>query len=60
MGIDDIINEAKDAVKSEQAEEISDNILDGAENLIDKVTGGKFAEQVDDVRDAIDKKIGNE
>ncbi|MBX3104783.1 MAG: antitoxin [Microbacteriaceae bacterium] len=60
MGIDDIINDAKDAVKSEQAEEISDNILDGAENLIDKVTGGKFAEQVDDVRDAIDKKIGNE
>ncbi|MBX3068534.1 MAG: antitoxin [Cryobacterium sp.] len=60
MGIDDIINDAKDAVKSEQAEEISDNILDGAENLIDKVTGGKLAEQVDDVRDAIDKKIGNE
>lgn len=71
MGIDDIVDKGKelfeqhkdkveDALKSEQAESISDKLLDGAADLANKVTGGKFAEQIDDVRENVDKSIGNE
>ncbi|UOQ58601.1 antitoxin [Leucobacter allii] len=49
-----------DALKSEQAEGISDRLLDGAAGLANKVTGGKFADKVDEVRDNLDGKIGNE
>jgi len=68
-GLDDITKGAadflnsdgvKDALKSEQAEDISDNILDGVEGFADKVTGGKFDEQTDALRDQADKLIGNE
>ncbi len=52
-GSGDFVESAKDALKSEQAEEISDKVLDGAEDLANKVTGDKFADQVDG-------KIGNE
>ncbi len=71
MGLDDLAKQAgnlfeqnKDkidaALKSEQAEEISDKVLDGAAGLANKITGGKFADQVDGARDAADKAIGNE
>lgn len=50
----------QDALKSEQAEGISDKLLDGAADLANKVTGGKFTDQVEDVRKNIDGKIGNE
>lgn len=48
------------ALKSEQAEGISDKVLDGAADLANKLTGGKFADQVKGVRDDLDGKIGNE
>lgn len=71
MGLDDLVNKAKGligdnaenvtgALKSEKAEEISDNILDGAADLANKVTGGKFADKVEDARAAADKAVGNE
>lgn len=50
----------QDALRSERAEEVSDRILDGVRDAVDKVTGGKFEKQVDDARDAVDKKIGDE
>lgn len=50
----------KEAVSSEQAEGISDKVLDGAADLANKLTGGKFADQVEDVRKNLDGKIGNE
>jgi len=53
-------NKVQDALKSEQAEDISDKVLDGAADLANKVTGSKFADQVDAARDAADKHIGNE
>lgn len=70
MGLDDLAKQAgnlfeqnKDtidaALKSEQAEEISDKVLDAAADLANKITGGKFAEQVGGVREAADKAIGN-
>jgi len=71
MAIDDLAKQAGDflknnsdkvqeALKSEQAEGISDTVLDGAADLANKVTGGKFADQVQSARDAADKHIGNE
>ena len=48
------------ALKSEQAEDIRDNVLAGAEGLASKLSGGKFAEQIDGVRDEADNRIGTE
>ncbi|CAG7614190.1 Rv0909 family putative TA system antitoxin [Leucobacter soli] len=53
-------DKVQDALKSEQAEGISDKLLDGAAGLANKITGGKFADQVEDVRENLDKNIGNE
>lgn len=71
MGIEDLAKQAgdfakenadkiSDALKSEQAEGISDKVLDGAADLANKLTGGKFAEQIDGARNEADKHIGNE
>ncbi|WP_053351323.1 Rv0909 family putative TA system antitoxin [Leucobacter musarum] len=69
MGIEDLTAKAKeflsdgkvaDALKSEQAEDISDKLLDGVAGAANKVTGGKFEGQIQDARDAADKAIGNE
>lgn len=56
----DNADKIQDALHSEQAEAISDKVLDGAADLGNKVTGGKYADKVDEVRDNLDGKIGNE
>ncbi|WP_431031044.1 Rv0909 family putative TA system antitoxin [Plantibacter sp. RU18] len=69
MGIEDVTGKAKeflannavkDALQSEQAENISDKVLDGTAEAVNKVTGNKFDEQVGAAKDAADKRIGNE
>lgn len=69
MGIDDITGKAKeflesDQVKgmleSEQAEDISDKVLEGVADVADKVTGGKFTDQIEDVKSNIDGAIGTD
>ena len=50
----------QDALHSEQAEQISDKLLDGAENLANKVTGGSHADQIADLKQQADGAIGNE
>ena len=69
MGIDDISKKAQEflkdervtkALRSEQAEGASDKILDGIAGAADKVTGGKYRDQIDGAKKAADKKIGNE
>lgn len=71
MAIDDLAKKAGDfisensdkiqeALKSEQAEGVSDTVLSGAADLANKLTGGKFEEQIEGVRDNIDKQVGNE
>ena len=35
-------------------------LLDGAAGLVNKVTGGKHADKVEEVRANIDKQVGNE
>ncbi len=70
MGIEDIVGKGKElfeqnkdkveeALKSEQAEGISDKILDGVSDFAKKVAPGA-ADQIDDVRDNVDKAVGNE
>ncbi|MGB3732097.1 hypothetical protein [Microbacterium sp.] len=70
MGIEDLVNRGKElfeqnrdkveeALGSEQAEGISDKLLDGAADLAKKVAPGA-AEQIDSVRENVDKAVGNE
>ena len=74
MGINDAVgdavNKGKDlyeqnkekvdeALKSEQAEGISDKILDGVSGFAKKVAPGA-ADKIDEVRDNVDKSIGNQ
>jgi hypothetical protein len=67
-GLDDITNKAKEflesdsvkkALKSEQAEDISDKLLDGVADAAKNVTGGKFDEQIEGARKAADKAVGD-
>jgi hypothetical protein len=69
MGLEDITGKAEAFLKDEkvagalhssQAEDISDKLLDGVADVANKVTGGKFEEQIDGARDAADKAVGTE
>ncbi len=71
MGIEDLAKQAGDfvkdnsdkiqgALKSEQAEQISDKVLDGAAGLANTITGDKVAEQVEGARAAADGAIGTD
>lgn len=69
MGIDDITKKAeaflqndkvKEALSSEQAENISDKLLDGVTDAVHNATGGKFDGQVEDAKREADKRVGNE
>lgn len=48
-----------EALKSEQAEGISDKVLDGVAGFAKKVAPGA-ADKIDEVRDNLDKSVGNE
>ncbi|GAA3203216.1 Rv0909 family putative TA system antitoxin [Microbacterium terregens] len=71
MGIDDVVNQGKEfleqnkdkigeALKSDQAEDISDNALNAAADFVKKVAPDTVDQHVDGVRDNIDKAVGNE
>ncbi|WP_285117049.1 Rv0909 family putative TA system antitoxin [Leifsonia sp. fls2-241-R2A-40a] len=68
-GFDDITKKAqeflndpkvKDALSSEQAEDISDKLLDGVAGAAKNVTGGKFDDKIEGARDEADKHVGND
>ena len=70
MGIEDAVNKGKElfeenkdkiaeAVKSEQAEDISDKVLDGVADFAKKIAPGA-ADTIDDIRANADKAVGNE
>lgn len=74
MGIEDTLGDAvakgkeflaqnkdkvEEVIKSEQAEGISDKILDGVADFAKKLAPNA-AEQIDGVRDNVDKAVGNE
>ncbi|WP_395245274.1 hypothetical protein ACGGZK_05570 [Agromyces sp. MMS24-K17] len=60
----DFIEQNKDKIqevlKSEQAEDISDKVLDGVGEAVKKVVPDEHDGVVDDVKSNIDKSIGNE
>ena len=67
-GFDDITKKAqeflndpkvKDALSSEQAEGISDKLLDGVADAAKKATGGKFDDKIEGARDQADKRVGD-
>lgn len=71
MGIDDLVNQGKefleqnkdkidDVIKSDQAEDVSDNVLDAAADFVKKVAPDSIDQHVDGVRDSVDKAVGNE
>ena len=71
MGIDDLVNQGKDfleknkdkiedTLSSDQAEQVSDSVLDAAAEFVKKVAPDSVDGKVDDVRSTIDSKIGNE
>lgn len=71
MGIDDIVDKGKEflegnkdkigeALKSEQAEEVSDNVLDSVADFAKKIAPDSMDAKIDEVRDNIDKSVGNE
>lgn len=60
MGLDDLTNKAKDAVNSEKGEEFSDQGLDKATDFANDKTGGKFEDQINQGRDGVDGKLGND
>lgn len=68
-GFDDITKKAQqflqdgkvqDALKSDQAEGVSDKVLDGVADAVKKATGGKFDDKIDSARDTADKHVGNQ
>lgn len=71
MGFDDLVNKGKglyeqnkdkidEARTSEQVEGISDSVLDKGAGVARGLTPDEHDAKVDDVRDSIDKHIGNE
>ncbi|GAA1861507.1 Rv0909 family putative TA system antitoxin [Microbacterium koreense] len=71
MGIDDIVNQGKeflddnkdkiqDALSSDQAEQVSDNVLDAAAEFVKKVAPDSVDQHVDGVRDNLDGMVGND
>jgi hypothetical protein len=60
----DFVEENKDkineALNSEQAEDISDKVLDGVAEAAKKVTPDEHDAKIDEVRENMDTKIGNE
>ena len=53
-------DKVEEALKSEQAENISDKVLDGLAGAANKVTGGKHSDKIDEIKNNLDGKIGNE
>ncbi|ROS50411.1 Rv0909 family putative TA system antitoxin [Frigoribacterium sp. PhB24] len=68
-GFDDITKKAQaflkdgkvqEALKSEKAEGVSDNILDAVADAADKATGGKHRDKIQQAKEQADKKLGNQ
>lgn len=70
-GFDDLVNQGKglyeqnkdkigEFLKSEQAENISDKVLDGASGLAKKVVPEEHHDTVDDIRGNADGAVGNQ
>ncbi|MFF2372405.1 hypothetical protein [Agromyces sp. NPDC058110] len=70
-GIDDLAKQAgefieqnkdkiQEVLKSEQAEDISDKVLDGIGEAVKKIAPDEHDGMIDDVKANIDKAVGNQ
>lgn len=59
MGFEDLVNQGKEALNSEQGEQMSDQGIAGAGDAFDKLTGGRFAEHTDRVQEHADGYVGH-
>lgn len=55
-----ILDKAKDFLKSDEVEEKTDAVLDKVEELAAEKLDADKAAKVSEIREAIDKKIGND
>ncbi|MCG7279168.1 Uncharacterised protein [Corynebacterium imitans] len=55
-----VFDKAKDALNSDKAEQVTDQGLDKAADAAKDKLGEDKHDKVDQVRDAADKKLGNE
>lgn len=55
-----VFDKAKDALNSDKAEQVTDQGLDKAADAAKDQLGEDKHDKVDQVRDAADKKLGNE
>ena len=71
MAVDDLVNQGKqfldqnkdkigEALSSDQAEQVSDSVLDAAADFVKKIAPDSMDQKIDGVRDSIDGAIGNE
>ena len=60
MGLGDMARKAKDALSTEKGEQVSDKVLDRGADLANRVTGEKYADKVQQGRDAVDDRIGTD
>ena len=58
MGFEDLVNQGKAALNSEQGEQMSDQAIQGAGDGFDKLTGDRFAEHTDGVQEHADGFVG--
>lgn len=55
-----LLDKAKDALNSDQVEEVSDSILDKVEEVATEKLGAEHADKAKEIRDEVDNRIGNE
>lgn len=75
MGIEESVNNAvnkgkelfeqnkdkvQDALRSEQAEQISDKVIGGLSDFAKKIVPADHHDKVDDVADKLDRSVGND
>lgn len=53
-------DKVQEFLKSDKVEEVSDKVIHSIADLANKITGGKFEQQINQVRENLDKNIGNE
>lgn len=53
-----LMDKANDFLKSEQAEQVSDQAIQAGGDMADKATGGKYAEQIDQAQVFADEHVG--
>lgn len=60
MGIDDLVNKAKDALQGEHGEQASDQGVQGAGDGFDRLSGGRFAGHTDGAQEHADGFLGGD